>query len=41
MSMSMGGNEGEALCDINTTPAKIQQVERALQSRGFTVNVDG
>src|SRR5687767_13513320 len=20
MSMSMGGNEGEALCDINTTP---------------------
>jgi murein L,D-transpeptidase YcbB/YkuD len=31
----------QVLCDINTTPEKIQQVERALQSRGFTVNVDG
>jgi murein L,D-transpeptidase YcbB/YkuD len=31
----------QVLCDVNTTPEKIQQVERALQSRGFTVNVDG
>jgi murein L,D-transpeptidase YcbB/YkuD len=31
----------QVLCDVNATPAKIQQVERALQSRGFTVNVDG
>jgi hypothetical protein len=31
----------QVLCDVNATPAKIQQVERALNSRGYPVRVDG
>jgi peptidoglycan hydrolase-like protein with peptidoglycan-binding domain len=31
----------QVLCDVNATPAKIQQVERALSSRGYPVQVDG
>jgi len=31
----------QVLCDVNATPAKVQQVERALKSRGYPVQVDG
>jgi hypothetical protein len=31
----------QVLCDVNATPAKVQQVERALNSRGFSVQEDG
>jgi Putative peptidoglycan binding domain len=31
----------EVLCDVNATPAKIQEVERALISRGYSVRQDG
>lgn len=31
----------QILCDVNATPEKILQVERALESKGFTVNADG
>jgi hypothetical protein len=31
----------QVLCDINTTPDKIMEVERALQTRGYETNVDG
>ncbi len=31
----------QVLCDVNTTPEKIMEVERALQSRGYQTNVDG
>jgi hypothetical protein len=31
----------QVLCDVNATPARIQQVERALKSRGYPVQVDG
>jgi peptidoglycan hydrolase-like protein with peptidoglycan-binding domain len=31
----------QVLCDVNATPAKIQQVERALKSRGYPVQPDG
>lgn len=31
----------QVLCDVNATPAKIQQVETALKSQGYTVNADG
>jgi hypothetical protein len=31
----------EVLCDVNATPAKIQEVEKALSARGVPVKVDG
>jgi peptidoglycan hydrolase-like protein with peptidoglycan-binding domain len=31
----------QVLCDVNATPAKIQQVERALNAQGYSVPVDG
>ncbi len=31
----------QVLCDVNATPAKVQQVERALKSRCYPVQVDG
>jgi peptidoglycan hydrolase-like protein with peptidoglycan-binding domain len=31
----------QVLCDVNATPAKIEEVERALNSQGYSVPVDG
>jgi post-segregation antitoxin (ccd killing protein) len=31
----------EVLCETNTSPQKIAEIQRALASRGFTTNVDG
>ena len=31
----------QVLCDVNATPAKITQVERALRARGYRVRIDG
>lgn len=31
----------QVLCDVNATPAKIKQAERALNSRGYSVRDDG
>jgi hypothetical protein len=31
----------EVLCETNTTPQKIAEIQRALASRGFATNVDG
>jgi hypothetical protein len=31
----------QVLCDVNATPEKVQQVERALKSRGYSVREDG
>jgi hypothetical protein len=31
----------QVLCDVNATPARITQVERALKARGFAVTPDG
>ncbi|MFZ4069261.1 MAG: peptidoglycan-binding domain-containing protein [Caulobacterales bacterium] len=31
----------EVLCETNTSPQKISEIQRALASRGFTTNVDG
>ena len=31
----------QVLCDVNATPGKIQEVERALKSRGYSVREDG
>jgi Putative peptidoglycan binding domain len=31
----------QVLCDVNATPAKISQIEQALQENGYDVSVDG
>ena len=31
----------QVLCDVNATPAKIQQVEKALSEQGYSVRQDG
>jgi len=31
----------QVLCDVNATPAKIEEVERALNAQGYSVPVDG
>jgi hypothetical protein len=31
----------EVLCETNTSPQKISEIQRALATRGFTTNVDG